>query len=82
MHTGLCWYGSSAKLGEQEGGRGERSPPGQVVTITPLQTLRLSVPASVKARGHPGRSGGSLSPKNKPILFHASRVLFQLLTEA
>lgn len=51
MHIGLCWYGSSARLGEQEGGRGERSPHGQVVTITPLQTLKLSVPASVKVRG-------------------------------
>ena len=48
VHTGPCWNGSSARLGEQEGVRGERSPPSQVVTISPLQTLRewLSIPMS------------------------------------
>lgn len=40
VHTGPCRYGSSARLEEGEVVREERSPPGEVVTISPLQTLR------------------------------------------
>lgn len=68
-HTGPSWKRSSARLGEGEEVRGERPPPGQVVTISALQRLReqLSIPGSVRVRGHPGRSAGRMKQAS-PVL--------------